>query len=167
MTGFCRFDAERLCRKTDQHREARGLGGCVRAWCGKEPQNRHRSDGDALATMNLLKAVCEAMHVSADMLLEAYPDCAGKSTATPKAKPTTKPSTSKTAKAASAKPASAKPASNAKAEKDVELFENSPEVKGAVAIKEGKPMANGKFDIQRAKDGRFFFSLYCFPLGEG
>ncbi len=81
------FDAERLCRKTDQHREARGLGGCVRAWCGKEPQNRHRSDGDALATMNLLKAVCEAMHVSADMLLEAYPDCAGKSTATPKAKP--------------------------------------------------------------------------------
>jgi uncharacterized protein YegP (UPF0339 family) len=41
-----------------------------------------------------------------------------------------------------------------------EITEDSPEVKSAVAVKEGKPTKNGKFDIQKAKDGRFFFSLY-------
>lgn len=41
-----------------------------------------------------------------------------------------------------------------------EITEDSPEVKGAVAVKESKPTKNGKFDIQKAKDGRFFFSLY-------
>lgn len=45
-----------------------------------------------------------------------------------------------------------------KAEK--EITEDSPEVKSAVAVKESKPTKNGKFDIQKAKDGRFFFSLY-------
>ncbi len=42
-----------------------------------------------------------------------------------------------------------------------ELYDDSPEVKGAVAIQESKPSANGKWDIRRAKDGRFFFSLYA------
>ena len=42
-----------------------------------------------------------------------------------------------------------------------ELYDDSPEVKSAVAIKESKSSANGKFDIRRAKDGRFFFSLYA------
>lgn len=42
-----------------------------------------------------------------------------------------------------------------------ELQEDSPEVKGAVAVKESKPTANGKFDIRKAKDGRYFFSLYA------
>jgi uncharacterized protein YegP (UPF0339 family) len=41
-----------------------------------------------------------------------------------------------------------------------EITEDSPEVKSAVAVKESKPTKNGKFDIQKAKDGRFFFSLY-------
>ena len=41
-----------------------------------------------------------------------------------------------------------------------EITEDSPEVKSAVAVKESKPAKNGKFDIQKAKDGRFFFSLY-------
>ena len=41
-----------------------------------------------------------------------------------------------------------------------EITEDSPEVKDAVAVKESKPTKNGKFDIQKAKDGRFFFSLY-------
>ena len=41
-----------------------------------------------------------------------------------------------------------------------EITEDSPEVKNAVAVKESKPTKNGKFDIQKAKDGRFFFSLY-------
>lgn len=38
---------------------------------------------------------------------------------------------------------------------------NSPDIKGAIAIKESDLTANGKWDIQRAKDGRFFFSLYA------
>ena len=42
-----------------------------------------------------------------------------------------------------------------------EIYDDSPEIKGAVAIKESKPNANGKWDIRRAKDGRFFFSLYA------
>ncbi|MBQ8302500.1 MAG: YegP family protein [Clostridia bacterium] len=42
-----------------------------------------------------------------------------------------------------------------------ELQEDSPEVKGAVSVKESKPTTNGKFDIRNAKDGRYFFSLYA------
>ena len=42
-----------------------------------------------------------------------------------------------------------------------ELQDDSPEVKGAVAVQESKETANGKFDIRRAKDGRYFFSLYA------
>lgn len=49
----------------------------------------------------------------------------------------------------------------AKAQVAEELYDDSPEVKGAVAIQESKPSANGKWDIRRAKDGRFFFSLYA------
>ena len=56
------------------------------------------------------------------------------------------------------KKAEAKKATAKKAEK--EITEDSPEVKSAVAVKESKPTKNGKFDIQKAKDGRFFFSLY-------
>ena len=63
------------------------------------------------------------------------------------------------AKSASAKPA-AKSAS-AKPQKTGELSDDSPEVKGAVAVSESKETANGKWDIRRAKDGRFFFSLYA------
>ncbi len=33
--------------------------------------------------------------------------------------------------------------------------------KEAVTVTEGKATRNGKFDIQRAKDGRFFFNLYA------
>ena len=46
-------------------------------------------------------------------------------------------------------------------QKQEELADDSPEVKDAVAVKESKSTANGKFDIRRAKDGRFFFSLYA------
>ena len=41
------------------------------------------------------------------------------------------------------------------------LTEESPEVKDADTIKESKASLNGKFDIKKAKDGRFFFSLYA------
>lgn len=42
-----------------------------------------------------------------------------------------------------------------------EYSEDSAIVKGSVAINESRATANGKFDIRRAKDGRFFFSLYA------
>lgn len=48
-----------------------------------------------------------------------------------------------------------------KTPKTQELNDDSPEVKGAVAVQESKATANGKFDIRRAKDGRYFFSLYA------
>ena len=74
-----------------------------------------------------------------------------------KAQSTAKATTAKTTKN-SEKPvkATTKPAS-----KEVELRDDSPEVTGAVSVKESKETANGKFDIRRAKDGRFFFSLYA------
>ncbi len=71
------FDTERLCKLTDEHKDARGLGGCVLAWCGEEPDDRHRSDGDAYATMCLMQAICRSLHVTPDMLIEAYPECVG------------------------------------------------------------------------------------------
>ncbi len=72
-------DMESLCKKMDVHSEARGLKGCVTAWCGHEPKDQHRSDGDAYATMLLMKAICRHAHVNAEMLLMAYPDCCGNS----------------------------------------------------------------------------------------
>ena len=64
----------------------------------------------------------------------------------------------KVEKKAEPKTGSKKPTAKKKVEK--EITEDSQEVKSAVAVKESKPTKNGKFDIQKAKDGRFFFSLY-------
>lgn len=74
------FDMERLCRKQTKHREAHGLAGYVTAWCGEAPENQHRSDGDALATMHLMRTVCRDAHVDAEMLTVAYPECCGDTT---------------------------------------------------------------------------------------
>lgn len=74
------FDMEKLCRRADKHREAHGLAGCVTAWCGEAPENQHRSDGDALATMHLMRAVCQDAHVDGEMLMIAYPECGGDTT---------------------------------------------------------------------------------------
>ncbi len=71
------FDVERLCRLQEEHKEAHGLAGYCAAWCGEAPDNQHRSDGDALATMQLFRAVCRAKHVTPDMMIEAYPECVG------------------------------------------------------------------------------------------
>lgn len=79
------FDIERLCKLQDEHSDARGLAGCYRAWCGGKPHDhQHRSDGDAYATMRVMEEICRASHVTADMLFEAYPDCAGNSLPAPK-----------------------------------------------------------------------------------
>lgn len=37
----------------------------------------------------------------------------------------------------------------------------APDESGAVTVTEGKATRNGKFDIKRAKDGRYFFNLYA------
>jgi len=82
--SFRTFDTEKLCRLTDAHKDARGLAGCVRSWCGEDPDHQHRSDGDALATMRLFRAICEANHVTPEMMLLAYPECLGNSVSLPK-----------------------------------------------------------------------------------
>lgn len=71
------FDTEPLCRSLGDYPRARGLAKCVEAWCGKQPENQHRSDGDALATMMLLRAICKAKHATFEMVMEAYPECCG------------------------------------------------------------------------------------------
>lgn len=71
------FDVERLCRMMEEHPDAHGLGGYVEAWCGETPDHRHRSDGDAVATMHLLRAICRAKHVTPEMIVTAYPECCG------------------------------------------------------------------------------------------
>lgn len=83
----CRcFDTERLCKEMREHTEAHGLGGYVQAWCGEEPENRHRSDGDAYATMMLLRAICNFKHVTPQMLVQVFPDCIHDMTQAPKRK---------------------------------------------------------------------------------
>ncbi len=42
-----------------------------------------------------------------------------------------------------------------------EFTDDSPEVKSAATVKESRATLNGKFDVRKAKDGRFFFSLYA------
>ena len=69
------LDLERVCKKLPLHREARGLGGCVEAWCKFIPENQHRSDGDAYATMLLLKAVCEQTETKPKALKKKFSDC--------------------------------------------------------------------------------------------
>ncbi len=81
---FRAFDMEKLCRKQEEHKEAHGLGGYVTAWCGEEPDNRHRSDGDALATMMLFRAICQAKHATPEMMLTVYPECGTSSLSTAK-----------------------------------------------------------------------------------
>lgn len=83
------FDTERLCKNADKHKDARGLEGCVRAWCGAIPENRHRSDGDALATMRLLEAICKDTHATPEMLMIAYPECTGDAIPPKKERPQT------------------------------------------------------------------------------
>ena len=58
------LDMERICKQLGDHPNAHGLSGYVRAYCGFEPANQHRSDGDAYATMLLFKEVCRQHQIS-------------------------------------------------------------------------------------------------------
>ena len=68
------FDAEPVCRSLGDYPSARGLAKCVEAWCGEIPEHQHRSDGDALATMHLLRAICKEKHVTPEMMQIAFPE---------------------------------------------------------------------------------------------
>lgn len=57
--SFRCLDLERVCRSLCDYPQAHGLGGYVRAYTRIDPANQHRSDGDAYATMMLLRAICE------------------------------------------------------------------------------------------------------------
>ena len=69
------LDLERLCKKFSDHKDARGLSGCVEAWCGTIPEHQHRSDGDAYATMLLFRAICEAKSISPKNAVKQFADC--------------------------------------------------------------------------------------------
>lgn len=77
--SYRHFDVEKLCRMQEEHKEAHGLSGYYAAWCGEAPDHQHRSDGDAVATMELLKKICTVNHVTAEMIVTAYPECVGDS----------------------------------------------------------------------------------------
>ena len=68
------LDMERVCKTYKDHPEAHGLSGYVRAYCGVEPKNQHRSDGDAYATMMLLRAVCELHELSPKKIKQEFAD---------------------------------------------------------------------------------------------
>lgn len=53
------LDMERLCKSLKDYPQAHGLAGYVRAYCGVDPDHQHRSDGDAYATMMLLREICK------------------------------------------------------------------------------------------------------------
>jgi uncharacterized protein YegP (UPF0339 family) len=64
-------------------------------------------------------------------------------------------------KATAKKPATKKTEAKPKKAASKELYDDSPEIKGAVAVQQSREIASGKWEINRAKDGRFFFSLYA------
>ncbi len=74
---FPYLDLEPLCKSDGKYRFAHGLAGYVKAYCGFDPENQHRSDGDAYATMKLFEALCKAKHATPDMMIAAYPECCG------------------------------------------------------------------------------------------
>ena len=81
------LDMERVCKFYKDHPEAHGLSGYVRAYCGEEPKNQHRSDGDAYATMMLLRAVCEQHGLSPKKIKQQFADQLVSSMTLPQPKP--------------------------------------------------------------------------------
>lgn len=70
--SFRCLDLERVCRSLRDYPQAHGLDGYVRAYTGIDPANRHRSDGDAYATMLLLKGICEKHGVNVRDVAKIY-----------------------------------------------------------------------------------------------
>ena len=79
-------------------------------------------------------------------------------------KTVTKADAVKPAKVKTAKPVKVKDEKAVKAKvykKPIEIKDDTLEVNGASSVTEGKTMPNGKFEIEKAKDGRYFFTLYA------
>lgn len=74
LTFQC-LDMERLCRVLRDYPQAHGLAGYVRAYCGIEPDNQHRSDGDAYATMMLLREICRRRALSPKKIKKEFSSC--------------------------------------------------------------------------------------------
>ena len=77
-----------------------------------------------------------------------------------------KSATKSTAESCTDKPTDKKPkkstaSSPTTKSKAVEVGDCDIDLEKTVSVKEGKATRNGKFDIRRAKDGRFFFCLYA------
>jgi len=81
------LDMERVCKFYKDHPEAHGLSGYVRAYCGEEPKNQHRSDGDAYATMMLLRAICEQHGLCPKKIKQQFADQLVSSMTLPEPKP--------------------------------------------------------------------------------
>ncbi len=73
--SFPCLDLEQLCRARKDYPEAHGLDGYVRAYCGCTPANRHRSDGDAYATMLLFRELCRRLEMTPAELARQYAAC--------------------------------------------------------------------------------------------
>ncbi len=79
------LDMERLCKSLKDYPQAHGLAGYVRAYCGIEPDHQHRSDGDAYATMMLLREICKRRGISPKKIKKEFASCVFPSlTPTPK-----------------------------------------------------------------------------------
>lgn len=81
------LDMERVCKSYQDHPDAHGLSGYVRAYCGEEPKNQHRSDGDAYATMMLLRAICKLHGLSPKRIKQEFADQLVSSMTLPEPKP--------------------------------------------------------------------------------
>ena len=69
--------------------------------------------------------------------------------------------TTPTAKAKKSSPSATKTTQKDTPPSETFVNEDEIDLEKTVAVKEGKETRNGKFDIRRAKDGRFFFCLYA------
>lgn len=70
--AFACLDMEQLCRARKDYPDAHGLDGYVQAYCGLNPRNRHRSDGDAYATMLLFREICNRLDLSPRQMARRY-----------------------------------------------------------------------------------------------
>lgn len=134
----------------------------------KEPMNVSRSAG-SVVVKPVPKSERIIMPSSAKVrATEGKPDVKAKAAESKPAakakaaesKPTAKAKATESKPTTKAKAAESKPAAKIKDAPKHEFYDESPEHAGAV-VQEGRATPNGKFDIQRSKNGKFFFTLYA------
>lgn len=112
--SFRCLDLERVCRSLRDYQQAHGLDGYVRAYTGIDPANRHRSDGDANATMMLLRAICEKHGIAPKDVAKVYASAFLDSL--PQEEPEEKPKKNKKANPAAPAESAPKPGTDAAAQ---------------------------------------------------